>query len=165
MFPCVCVCVGGFNYLHSLLFAWGGVVQRVGERHSYLICHLISNMRHEFRPPFPRHLRPILINSQLISYEFLSEYSVGWQFEEDSFGFKCKCLHFQWELKIKQPDEEIKNLREKLQSLLKTFKRDSWIAAGVCCANAYTEIRSYNYTVYFLYSLTHSYFLLAAQVE
>lgn len=143
----------------------GEVRQRVGERHSYLICHLISNMRHEFRTPFPRHLRPILINSQLISYEFLSEFSVGWQFEEDSFGFKCQCLHFQWELKIKQPGEGIKNLQEKLQSLLKTFKRDSWIAAGVCCGKTCTEIRSYNYTVYFLYSSTLSYSLLTAQVE
>lgn len=89
--PCVCV-LGGFNYLHSLLFTWQG---RDRKLHSYLICHLISNMRHEFHSPFPRHLKPILINSQLISYEFLSEFPVGWQIEEDSFVFKCKCLHFQ----------------------------------------------------------------------
>lgn len=147
----VCVCdvfvLGGFNYLHSLLFAWEGEWQRVGKRYSYLICHLISNMRHEFRTPFPRHLRPILINSQLISYEFLSEFPVGWQIEEDSFVFKCKCLHFQWELKVKQPDEGIKNLQEKLQRLLKTFKLDCWIVVGVCCVN-----RIHCNTLYSLYS-------------
>lgn len=107
---CVCVWVVSIICIAFCLLR-GEVRQRVGERHSYLICHLISNMRHEFRTPFPRHLRPILINSQLISYEFLSEFSVGWQFEEDSFGLKCKCLHFQWELKIKQPDEGIKTCK------------------------------------------------------